>query len=239
MSPRGSFYGGAGLALACAMMEQATGRDAVWCTVQFASGAAHGDHLSSTARWWRTATARRRSGVTARVDGREVFTSVGATGAAAGRTSRTFAPMPDVSPPEESVRNSVPAAFDPLRRRTSAPPSSARPSSTVAPKGARPPAWPSGRASTGSPGWTPDAAGVRRRHRAHGDPSRARRPPTRGHEPRQLLAGRAPGRIRVAAARDPRRGRARGLRARLGPPLVTRRYPRRRRQPDLRRPRSA
>ena len=45
MSPRGSFYGGAGLALACAMMEQATGRDAVWCTVQFASSAAHGDHL--------------------------------------------------------------------------------------------------------------------------------------------------------------------------------------------------
>ncbi len=45
MSPRGSFYGGAGLALACAMMEHATGRDAVWCTVQFASGARFGDHL--------------------------------------------------------------------------------------------------------------------------------------------------------------------------------------------------
>ena len=77
MSPRGSFYGGAGLALACAMMEQATGRDAVWCTVQFASGAAHGDelqlHSDVVAHGHRTSQVR----VTARVDGREVFTSVG------------------------------------------------------------------------------------------------------------------------------------------------------------------
>ncbi len=112
MSPRGSFYGGAGLALACAMMEQATGRDAVWCTVQFASGAAHRDHLQLhsevVAHGHRTSQVR----VTARVDGREVFTSVGATGAPSGRTTRTFAPMPRVTPPEESVRSSAPAAFD-------------------------------------------------------------------------------------------------------------------------------
>ena len=112
MSPRGSFYGGAGLALACAMMEQATGRDTVWCTVQFASGAGHADHLELhsevVAHGHRTSQVR----VTAWVDGREVFTSVGATGAATGRISRTFAPMPSVSPPEESTSNTWPAAFD-------------------------------------------------------------------------------------------------------------------------------
>ena len=112
MSPRGSFYGGAGLALACAMMEQATQRDTVWCTVQFASGAGHGDHIELhtdvIAHGYRTSQVR----VTARVDGREVFTSVGATGAGGGRITKTFASMPSVSPPEATPRTSWPAAVD-------------------------------------------------------------------------------------------------------------------------------
>ena len=112
MSPRGSFYGGAGLALACAMMEHATARDTVWCTAQFASGAAHGERIELesdvVAHGHRTSQVR----VTARVDGREVFTSVGATGAAGGRTTRTFASMPSVSPPEDSASQSWPTGFD-------------------------------------------------------------------------------------------------------------------------------
>jgi acyl-CoA thioesterase len=112
MSPRGSFYGGAGLALACAMMEQATQRATVWCTVQFASGAGHGDRLELdtdvVAHGHRTSQVR----VTARVDGREVFTSVGATGAAGGRSTKTFASMPPVSPPEASARHPWPDAVE-------------------------------------------------------------------------------------------------------------------------------
>jgi acyl-CoA thioesterase len=103
MSPRGSFYGGAGLALACAMMEHVTARSAVWCTVQFVSGAAFGDRLELSsdvaAHGHRTSQAR----VVGRVDGREVFTAVGATGAEGGRITQTFATMPDVSSVDDSV----------------------------------------------------------------------------------------------------------------------------------------
>src|SRR5438874_11462284 len=76
MSPRGSFYGGAGLAIACAMMEQSTERTAVWCTVQFVSGATLGDRLdvraNVVAHGHRTSQVR----VSAYTDGREVFTAV-------------------------------------------------------------------------------------------------------------------------------------------------------------------
>ncbi len=158
MSPRGSFYGGAGLALACAMMEQATGRDTVWCTVQFASGAGYGDHLQLrtevVAHGHRTSQVR----VTGRVDGREVFTSVGATGAAAGRTSRTFAPMPTVSRPEESARNSWPAPAD--REKTHFGTTEIR--EAVVHGGAEGSATPSvalWARVDGSPGWTPTLLG--------------------------------------------------------------------------------
>ncbi len=104
MSPRGSFYGGAGLAIVCAMMELATERDASWCTVQFVSGAALGDHLvfraEVVAAGHRTSQVR----VTAHTAGREVFTAVGATGAATGRLSATFATMPTVDPVGECAR---------------------------------------------------------------------------------------------------------------------------------------
>ena len=110
MSPRGSFYGGAGLALACVMMEHATSRAAVWCTVQFVSAAALGDRLDLTsdvaAHGHRTSQVR----VVGRVDGREVFTAVGATGAESDRITRTFATMPDVSSVEDSVP--IPWRFD-------------------------------------------------------------------------------------------------------------------------------
>ncbi len=115
MSPRGSFYGGAGLAIACAMMELVTERTTRWSTVQFVSGAAHGDRLTFRAEvvapGYRTSQVR----VTAHTAGREVFTAVGATGAtgatgaASDRVSATFATMPAVDPVEECVRADWPS----------------------------------------------------------------------------------------------------------------------------------
>ena len=109
LSPRGSFYGGAGLAIACAMMELATQRFTTWCTVQFVSGAARGDrldfHTDVVVHGHRTSQVR----VTARTEGREVFTAVGATGAASGKVSGTFASMPAVSAPDDCARADWPS----------------------------------------------------------------------------------------------------------------------------------
>jgi len=104
MSPRGAFYGGAGLAFACTMMQQATGRSAVWCTAQFVGGAEYADRLDLrtdvVAHGHRTSQAR----VTAHHGGREVFTAVGATGeSASSRVTGTFATMPVVSRVDESA----------------------------------------------------------------------------------------------------------------------------------------
>ncbi|MDQ1430824.1 MAG: hypothetical protein QOF40_1426 [Actinomycetota bacterium] len=110
LSPRGSFYGGAGLAAACAMMELATERTAVWSTVQFVSGAERGDrlelHADVIAHGHRTTQVR----VTARTAGREVFTALGATGDASGKVTRNFASMPSVSAPDECARVDWPSA---------------------------------------------------------------------------------------------------------------------------------
>ncbi len=110
MSPRSSFYGGAGLALACAMMEHATARAVVWCTVQFVSAAALGDQLvfrtEIAAHGHRTSQVR----VVGRVGDREVLTAVGATGAEGDRVTQTFATMPAVSSFDESV--TLPWRFD-------------------------------------------------------------------------------------------------------------------------------
>ena len=111
MSPRGSFYGGAGLAAACALMELATERVAVWSTVQFVSGAERDDrlelHCEVIAHGHRTSQVR----VTAHTGGREVFTAVGATGAlTGGKVSSNFALMPSVSAPDECARADWPSA---------------------------------------------------------------------------------------------------------------------------------
>ena len=110
MSPRGSFYGGAGLALACAMMEHATARAVVWCAVQFVSAAALGDHLTLrsevAAHGYRTSQVR----VVGGVGGREVFTAIGATGAESDRITQTFSTMPDVSSVDDSMP--LPWRFD-------------------------------------------------------------------------------------------------------------------------------
>ena len=172
MSPRGAFYGGAGVALACAMMEQTTGRDAVWTTVQFVSGAAHTDridlHADVVATGHRTSQVR----VRAHTGGREVFTAVGATAAENDKVSRNFASMPSVSAPEECTRAEWPSAADPgrdaLRDHRGAGSSGARRrrrwrSAEHGPVGAR----------RGPPGVDAGDARVRRRRRPDGVPPRA------------------------------------------------------------------
>jgi acyl-CoA thioesterase II len=103
MSPRGSLYGGAGIALAIAMMEAATERALVWTTVQFVGRAPEGARLDLqadvAAHGHRTSQAR----VTAHVDGREIFTAVGSSAGTGGTLSGDFGVMPIVDPPEESA----------------------------------------------------------------------------------------------------------------------------------------
>jgi acyl-CoA thioesterase len=101
-NPRGSFYGGAGVAVACLAMEAATGRRSLWTTLQFPGTANRGDQLDVdvdvVAHGRRTSQVR----VTARLDGAEVFTALGATGEARDGVPRSFGPMPVVRDPLDS-----------------------------------------------------------------------------------------------------------------------------------------
>ncbi len=112
MSPRGSLYGGAGIALAIAMMEAATERSLVWTTVQFVGRAPEGAllalHADVAAHGHRTSQVR----VTAHSDGHEIFTAVGSTAGSGGTLSGDFRVMPTVDPPEESAPISWPPPED-------------------------------------------------------------------------------------------------------------------------------
>src|SRR5262245_19023833 len=100
-NPPGSFYGGAGVAAAIAMMEAATERREVWVGLQFVGAASRGDTLDLVtevcAHGNRTSQAR----VTARLGGAEVFTAFGATGVERDAPALTFEDMPPARPPDE------------------------------------------------------------------------------------------------------------------------------------------
>jgi acyl-CoA thioesterase len=100
-NPRGTFYGGAGVAVAVAMMEAATERRALWTTLQFLGEAWRGDRLELTtdvrAHGNRTSQVR----VTALQGETEVFTAIGATGVARDEPTLTFERMPAVRPPDD------------------------------------------------------------------------------------------------------------------------------------------
>jgi acyl-CoA thioesterase len=105
----GKFYGGTGIAAATASMEAETGRKALWTSVQFAASADTGDRLDCDievlAGGRRTSQVR----VTGSVDGRLVFTAIGATGEARqGPLNVQFGAMPDAPPPEECPSWSAP-----------------------------------------------------------------------------------------------------------------------------------
>lgn len=99
----GKLYGGTGLAVAVALMETATERDALWSTVQFSGTAKVGEELECTVD---VLAAGRRSSqlqVTVRTANRLVFTALGATGAHTDGPLEVQVPvMPDVPGPEDA-----------------------------------------------------------------------------------------------------------------------------------------
>jgi len=102
-NPRGTFYGGAGVAVVAAAMEATTDRRLLWITAQFSSGALREDELGCAVEV--LAHGRRTSQVQATVtkDGETVLTALGATGEGrADEAAVTFDRMPSVRPPEDA-----------------------------------------------------------------------------------------------------------------------------------------
>jgi acyl-CoA thioesterase len=112
LTPRGTFYGGGGVAVAVAMIEAATDRRALWTTLQFVSTAPPGSRLDCTAdvraHGHRTSQVR----VTAFLDGTEVFTAVGATGTTRPDVTGTIERMPIVPAPDDCPEAELPIPFD-------------------------------------------------------------------------------------------------------------------------------
>lgn len=103
-NPTGRLYGGVAVAGSIAMMEGLTGRAVTWTTVQFSSSCGAGETIDLVATV--SASGRRTSQlrVTATVDGRELFTGIGATvdaPAGPGGLNGQWEPMPSVAPPQE------------------------------------------------------------------------------------------------------------------------------------------
>ncbi|HEY6533112.1 MAG TPA: thioesterase family protein [Acidimicrobiales bacterium] len=101
-NPRGTFYGGAGVAVVATAMEAATDRRLLWITAQFSDGAARGDELRCHVEVM--AHGRRTSQVRATVTNGDttVLTALGATGEGRDDVAATFDRMPAVRPPEMS-----------------------------------------------------------------------------------------------------------------------------------------
>ena len=101
-NPRGTFYGGAGVAVAAAAMEAASNRRLLWTTVQFSDMAARGEELDCAVEV--LSAGHRASQLRATVSRGDtlVLTAMGATGEARDAPAATFDRMPAVRPPEES-----------------------------------------------------------------------------------------------------------------------------------------
>ncbi len=111
----GRLYGGTALAAAIALMEEATGRRALWSTVQFTSGAAVvGDQVDCEVEVLASGRRASQVRVTARARGQEIFCALGAA-AIPKATSVTgvFEEPPVVLEPElcEEFRFPVPPSM--------------------------------------------------------------------------------------------------------------------------------
>lgn len=98
----GQLFGGTGLAVVVEAMQSATGRDAVWATVQFVDTAAQGERIDlevvELARGGTTSQLQ----VTGTCDGRTVLVGTGSTSRVRhGGFDATFDTMPDVAAPFE------------------------------------------------------------------------------------------------------------------------------------------
>jgi acyl-CoA thioesterase-2 len=99
----GRLFGGAGLAAAVAVSEAATGRSALWNTVQFVGYAEIGEHIDCQAEVLAAGFNTSQVRVTATTGGRLVFTALGSTARSRddgfGAELRT---MPRVAGPDEA-----------------------------------------------------------------------------------------------------------------------------------------
>ena len=111
MAMRGVFYGGAAAALACSMMEHASQRRVVLCSVQMMSSATVGDRLRLEVDQVRAGRSVSQLRVTGTVDDREVFFAFGSTGDGEPGSDALNARMPDVAAPDECPP--VEWSFDP------------------------------------------------------------------------------------------------------------------------------
>ena len=99
----GKLYGGTGIAVTVAALEAATGRQALWATVQFVGTADIGERIDCAVEV--LAQGRRTSQVrlTATTDARTLFAALGATGAARDNAVEAqIGTMPDVPGPEDA-----------------------------------------------------------------------------------------------------------------------------------------
>lgn len=96
-------YGGTGLAVAVALMETVTDRDALWATVQFSGSANVGERLRCQVDVHAQGRRSSQLQVTVRSGDRLVFTALGATGAHNESPLEVQVPVrPDVPDPDHS-----------------------------------------------------------------------------------------------------------------------------------------
>jgi len=99
----GRFYGGTGLAIATALVEATTERDALWVTTQFVGSAEVGDRLDCRVELLAHGRRTSQAQVTATHDGRLVFVALGAAGLPRAAALEVQLPsMPTVASPDES-----------------------------------------------------------------------------------------------------------------------------------------
>lgn len=97
------FYGGTGAAAVTAVMEAATGRTALWETVQFVSSAGIGERLECTVDVLASGRRASQVQVTGRAGDRTVFLAIGSTGERRdGVLEAQFGRMPDAGAPGDA-----------------------------------------------------------------------------------------------------------------------------------------
>jgi len=101
LTPGDRFYGGAGIAIAGAAMEAATGRRLRWVTTQFVSSTGPGSEIEVSAEVGASGRTSAQVLVTGRVEGRTLFNAVGSTDDEPGGVpDGVFATMPEVPDPD-------------------------------------------------------------------------------------------------------------------------------------------